>query len=362
MEAGERWMLNDVAGKPIRAWDSRALPAPHRPTTSCAGPRACTSRTAPARSAWPCARSTARAGRRGEPPRPRLPGVRRRGNRDQRRLRLQGQPLREPARPASRCTSQPTDWLLNPAAERRQLHEPHDLRRAQPRRRPSTTPDGSVYRADLQRGQPARQGRRELRGAAPRRSFVTNIDYNAKGQRTLIAYANGAETTYEYDPLTFRLTQLKTTRAGPDATALALFPIRRSCRTCATPTTPSGNITRIEDAALQTVFYGNQQVDRSGDYTYDALYRLIEAAGASTSARRRSTFARPTRTTATTRSSGMRRTERPAGAAQLHRALRVRRGRQPRDCPPRRGRRQLDAQLRVRRDQPARDRPARATA
>ena len=23
MEAGERWMLNDVAGKPICAWDSR---------------------------------------------------------------------------------------------------------------------------------------------------------------------------------------------------------------------------------------------------------------------------------------------------------------------------------------------------
>ena len=26
MEAGERWMLNDVAGKPIRAWDSRGHP------------------------------------------------------------------------------------------------------------------------------------------------------------------------------------------------------------------------------------------------------------------------------------------------------------------------------------------------
>jgi hypothetical protein len=23
MEAGERWMLNDVSGNPIRAWDSR---------------------------------------------------------------------------------------------------------------------------------------------------------------------------------------------------------------------------------------------------------------------------------------------------------------------------------------------------
>ena len=28
---------------------------------------------------------------------------------------------------------------------------------------------------------------------------VKNIDYNAKGQRTLIAYGNGATTTYAYD-------------------------------------------------------------------------------------------------------------------------------------------------------------------
>ena len=25
MEAGERWMLNDATGKPIRAWDSRGF-------------------------------------------------------------------------------------------------------------------------------------------------------------------------------------------------------------------------------------------------------------------------------------------------------------------------------------------------
>ena len=37
MEAGERWMLNDVTGKPIRAWDSRGFTRPHRPTTRCAG-------------------------------------------------------------------------------------------------------------------------------------------------------------------------------------------------------------------------------------------------------------------------------------------------------------------------------------
>ena len=42
---------------------------------------------------------------------------------------------------------------------------------------------------------------------------------------------------------------------------------------------PAGNITRIEDAALQTIFHGGQQVDPVCTYTYDAVYRLIEAEG-----------------------------------------------------------------------------------
>src|SRR5207244_8131281 len=41
---------------------------------------------------------------------------------------------------------------------------------------------------------------------------VTNIDYDAKGQRTQIDYGNGVRTTYEYDPLTFRQVQLLTRR------------------------------------------------------------------------------------------------------------------------------------------------------
>ena len=41
---------------------------------------------------------------------------------------------------------------------------------------------------------------------------------------------------------------------------------------------PAGNITRIADAALITVFNG-QQVDPACDYTYDPLYRLTDATG-----------------------------------------------------------------------------------
>src|SRR5262249_45825535 len=40
-----------------------------------------------------------------------------------------------------------------------------------------------------------------------------------------------------------------------------------------------GNISHIRDDAQQTVFFLNKRVEPSADYTYDAIYRLIEATG-----------------------------------------------------------------------------------
>ena len=40
-----------------------------------------------------------------------------------------------------------------------------------------------------------------------------------------------------------------------------------------------GNITSIRDNAQQIVFFSNTQVEPHNDYTYDALYRLIQAEG-----------------------------------------------------------------------------------
>ena len=42
---------------------------------------------------------------------------------------------------------------------------------------------------------------------------------------------------------------------------------------------PAGNITHIRDDAQQTIYFRNKRVEPSADYTYDALYRLIEATG-----------------------------------------------------------------------------------
>ena len=40
-------------------------------------------------------------------------------------------------------------------------------------------------------------------------TFVEHIAYNAKGQRTLIAYGNNVMTRYAYDAKTFRLARLR---------------------------------------------------------------------------------------------------------------------------------------------------------
>lgn len=96
---------------------------------------------------------------------------------------------------------------------------------------------------------------------------VTNIDHDAKGQRTRIEYGNGAKTEYTYDPNTFRLVHLKTTRGG--AVLQDLFYTYD----------PVGNITRIRDDAQQTIFFNNQVVLPHYDYTYDPIYRLIVASG-----------------------------------------------------------------------------------
>ncbi|WP_437793358.1 SpvB/TcaC N-terminal domain-containing protein [Sorangium sp. So ce693] len=100
-------------------------------------------------------------------------------------------------------------------------------------------------------------------------TFVDNIDYDAKGQRERIEYGNGTSTAYTYDPLTFRLSRLKTTRSSDSAVLQNLTYVYD----------PVGNIVEIGDSAQQTVFFNNAVVSPSAQYVYDAVYRLIEATG-----------------------------------------------------------------------------------
>jgi RHS repeat-associated protein len=104
---------------------------------------------------------------------------------------------------------------------------------------------------------------------------VTGLMYNARGQRLSVSLGNGAATGYEYDPQTFRLTNLTTVRpatfAGAQQTVQDLYYYYD----------PVGNVTAIADYAdtQDVIFFRNQRVDPSASYRYDPLYRLITGTG-----------------------------------------------------------------------------------
>ena len=123
---------------------------------------------------------------------------------------------------------------------------------------------------------------------------VGNVDYDAKGRRTQIEYKNGAVTTYTYDPQTFRLARLYTRRGAsfvgdcdnlepppPTVVAPDVAPGGVTCGLQNLQFTydPAGNITEIRDTAQPTIYFSNQRVDPSANYTYDPVYRLIVATG-----------------------------------------------------------------------------------
>jgi RHS repeat-associated protein len=277
MEAGERWMLNDVAGKPIRAWDSRGFlrrityDELRRPTET-----------------FVTENSVERL--------------------DARMVYGEGQGVANNHRTrafqvfdgAGMVTSDAYDFKGNLRRSRRELL-PNYQQAADWQQNPvpndgtftsSTTydalnrptavtaPDNSTYRPTYNEANLLDRVDVNLRGASATTPFVTNINYNAKGQRALIAYGNGAQTHYEYDPLTFRLTRLRTTRpVGLNGLASQLFTDPVVVQDLRYTYDPVGNITHIEDAALQTIVHNNEQVQPVCAYTYDAIYRLIEAQG-----------------------------------------------------------------------------------
>jgi RHS repeat-associated protein len=100
---------------------------------------------------------------------------------------------------------------------------------------------------------------------------ITNLDHDEKGQRTLVEYGNGVSTAYTYDTKTFRLIRLLTTRKSD---GVSLQDLRYYYD-------PVGNVTHIQDDAdvQNVVYFQNRRVEPSADYTYDAIYRLIQATG-----------------------------------------------------------------------------------
>jgi RHS repeat-associated protein len=269
MEAGERWMLNDVAGKPLFAWDSRdhqfrtIYDQLRRPTESYlregAGPELTVGRTLYGESQ----------------PNPETKNLRGKMVQffDQAGVvttddyDFKGNLLSSQRQLASEYKAT-VDWAASPELEQDPFTSSTSYDALN---RPTSviTHDKSLYRPTFNEANLLETVDVNLRGAATTTPFVTNIDYNAKGQRVLIEYGNNVKTEYKYDLMTFRLSNLRTTRLTDQARLQDL----------SYTYDPIGNITHIQDSAQQTIYFNNDVVTPDNDYTYDAIYRLINAEG-----------------------------------------------------------------------------------
>jgi RHS repeat-associated protein len=292
MEAGERWMLNDAVGKPVRAWNSRGFAFRteydhlRRPVKSFVRGEALPLEILFERTIYGDSSETGLS-----------EAQRKQANLCGKAFRhfdgaglvvndlndFKGNPLRS-ARRFTRAYKQAPDWSQSQPLESRTFSSVTKYD-ALNRAIAVTAPDKSIYRpkfndANLLEAVDVNLRGVEQSGLPVWTHFITYINYDAKGQRTICRYANNLETTYEYDEKTFRLVHLKTTRKTVET--------GRSAKIFKHPTTvqdlrytydPIGNITRIEDGALKTVFHANQQLDAVCEYAYDAVYRLVETKG-----------------------------------------------------------------------------------
>ncbi len=106
-------------------------------------------------------------------------------------------------------------------------------------------------------------------------NIITSILYQADGQASQINRGNGVKSTHTYEPTTQRLLGIVSVRPeAPDGSVLS-----EVLQDIVYTYDPMGNVTRIRDYTQQTVFCDQQEVEALSDYTYDALYRLIQATG-----------------------------------------------------------------------------------
>jgi RHS repeat-associated protein len=268
-DSGERWALADAAGKPLRAWDARGRrirwehDALQRPTGCLVGegeePETLVERTVYGEGHPEAERFNLR-GRVYQV----FDGA---GVAVNEAYDFKGNLLRGGRRLARDYRGR-LDWSGAPVLEA-ETFESRTAYDALSRPTSLVTPDGSEIRPAYNEAGLLERVEARLRGAEPPVPFVTGVDYDAKGQRLAIRYGNGARTDCEYDPFTFRLRRLLTTRpagAGP------LQDLRYTYD-------PVGNVTDVRDDAQPTVFFRNAVVEAHGRYAYDPLYRLVLAEG-----------------------------------------------------------------------------------
>lgn len=303
MDAGERWMLNNVAGKPIRGWDTRGhtflytydvLQRPLKTRLEGGDGPALLSHEVDKFIYGEAQPDAKRRNLRTKP----FQHYDSSGLITNDRFDLKGNLLRSQRRLASHYQAPAIDWSESSSTNRleeevftklteydalNRMTRQYNWHRINARvavYEPAYNERGLLQGEDLIIGAERREDG-TYRGGT-RTTAISGVTYSEKGELVQVHYGNGTTTRYKYDPLTFRLQQLRTTRPDYDPafpSRFSQFKNDRVVQNLFYTFDPPGNVIEVYDDAYEPAFFRNQMVEPQSEYTYDALYRLIEATG-----------------------------------------------------------------------------------
>jgi RHS repeat-associated protein len=272
MDAGQRWLLKNILGNPLKSWDERnheflyGYDILHRPTEK---------RVTGGDGPVPLDNLYERITYGEALPDAALKNLKGRaviifdtaGKLETEEFDFKGNPLRT-TRKFARNYRETVNWNV---ADPELLLESETFLSgfeydAMNRVKSQTAPDGTVFEPHFNEAGLLESADVTQNGTTE--PFVKNIDYDEKSQRTRIVYGNDVTTNYFYDQTTFLLRRLETKRQNGDPLQDLYYTFDAV-----------GNITHLEDKNIPEIFFNNQKITGLATYTYDALYRLIEATG-----------------------------------------------------------------------------------
>ncbi|MEZ5013557.1 MAG: SpvB/TcaC N-terminal domain-containing protein [Chitinophagales bacterium] len=130
------------------------------------------------------------------------------------------------------------------------------------------TPDGSIILPAYNATGLLREEKVKLSGESAGQIYIKDIRYDEKGRREKVIFGNDVSTKFYYDVKSFRLLRAESKRLNGDALHDWNYTYDAV-----------GNITHIEDKSIPQAFFNNQKITGVSTFTYDALYRLVEAGG-----------------------------------------------------------------------------------
>ncbi|WP_205324731.1 SpvB/TcaC N-terminal domain-containing protein [Glycomyces sp. YM15] len=132
-----------------------------------------------------------------------------------------------------------------------------------------TAADGTMVEPGYDEAGRLAELRAQPGGTGPVRTYMAGQEYDPLGRRTVSRYGNGLTSEYTYDPLSRRVTGIRTAAEGSPVDLQHLHFVYEA----------AGRLVEADDSAQQSLFFNGAFVSPRMRFRHDALGQLVQASG-----------------------------------------------------------------------------------